>query len=467
MRKFFPASLLLLLLSGSCVTYYSTQYAFNKNFEVGKLDAAEKVLLKDKKGPERKTRLLHFLNLGTISFLQGHYAESNRFFEEAYIIGEDYQKNYFNEAVALFANPFLVEYKGEDHEHLLLHYYKALNFLKLNNYEAALVEARRMNIRLNQLNDKYSSENKYKRDAFIHLLMGLVYDANREYNNAFIAYRNAYNIYKEDYPRLFGLQVPEQLKQDLMRTAYLIHFDEDLRRYEEEFGIKYLHDPKPHGEMVFFWNSGLGPVKTEWAINFVIIKGDHNDLFFKNTELNMNFHFKFEEDEKEKRNSVADLELLRIVLPKYVERPLLFREAYIELNHIKYPLQKAEDVNAIAFHSLEQRIWLELSRSLLRVALKKATEHSIKRKNSDLGTAIGIMNFISERADVRNWQSIPHSIYYTRTPLNEGENTFTLHMNPSGAKSAENHSFTILAAPGKTIFGSFHSLETGSTFARY
>ena len=64
----------------------------------------------------------------------------------------------------------------------MIHYYKALNFLKLNDREAALVECKRMNIKLNRLSDKYKSDNKYKKDAFIQILMGIIYDANDDYN---------------------------------------------------------------------------------------------------------------------------------------------------------------------------------------------------------------------------------------------------------------------------------------------
>src|SRR5690606_26879271 len=100
-----------------------------------------------------------------------------------------------------------------------------------------LVECKRMNIRLNQLSDKYKSDNKYKRDAFIHLLMGIIYDANKDYNNAFIAYRNALEVYQTDYQKMFNLGPPEQLKQDLLRTAYLSGFNEELARFEKDLGM--------------------------------------------------------------------------------------------------------------------------------------------------------------------------------------------------------------------------------------
>jgi hypothetical protein len=52
------------------------------------------------------------------------------FFEKAYMLGEDYHVNYVNEAASFLLNPTIIEYKGEDFEILMVHYYKALNFLK-------------------------------------------------------------------------------------------------------------------------------------------------------------------------------------------------------------------------------------------------------------------------------------------------------------------------------------------------
>ncbi len=85
------------------------------------------------------------------------------------MFGEDYHINYLNEAASYLTNPNFTVYRGEDHEHLMVLYFKAINFLKLNRPEEALVECRRLSIRLNQLSDKYVSEQKFQRDAFIIL----------------------------------------------------------------------------------------------------------------------------------------------------------------------------------------------------------------------------------------------------------------------------------------------------------
>jgi hypothetical protein len=87
-----------------------------------------------------------------------------------------------------------------------------------------------------------------------------------------------------------------------------------------------------------------------------------------------------------------------------------------------YPLELAEDINKIAFKSLQDRMALEFSKTLIRAAIKKAAEHSLKKEHEGWGAVLGAVNALSEKADTRNWQTLPHSILYTRVPLHEGTN---------------------------------------------
>jgi len=107
--------------------------------------------------------------------------ESNLAFEEADKLIEDYQKNIGLEALALVTNPMVKPYKPEDFEVVMVNYFKALNYLNLGKYREALVEVRRINEKLNQLNDKYPDhKNRYQDDAFAHIVVGLKYESNRE-----------------------------------------------------------------------------------------------------------------------------------------------------------------------------------------------------------------------------------------------------------------------------------------------
>ena len=451
-------SLLLLVfvaLTSSCANYYQRHWSFNREFENGDLRTALETLQRNPRDGEGKNRFIYFANKGLLNSILGNYESSNAAFEKAFLFGEDYRINYLNQAVSYLSNPNFSAYRGEDHEHLMVLYFKAINFLKMNRPEEALVECRRLNIRLNQLNDKYSAPRKLQRDAFVHTLMGIIYQSAKDYNNAFIAYRNAVEVYENEYRELFKLDAPRQLKEDLLYTAHRSGLKEELEYFKAKFAMEGYAPPRHDADLVFFWHNGLAPVKDEWGINFVLDHREDNMVVFTNNSLGMSFPFQLKEDRE--KNDLRSLEVFRVAFPRYQERPLYFQSAEIESNGRLFPLQLSEDLNQIAFYSLKQRMVEELSKGLLRAALKKATEHSVRKENDQLGALIGVVNAITEKADTRSWQTLPHSIYYSRVPMNEGANTVTFRIRngyPNG------YTFTYTARKGQTLFHTFSSLES-------
>lgn len=451
-----------LFLCGACATYYQKNLDFNTEFQNGNLDQALQTLQHQENQANGRARFLYYVNNGLLLSVMGRYAESNDFLEKAYLFGEDYRVNYLNESISYLTNPNIVVYRGEDHEHLMVLYFKALNYLKMGREEDALVECRRLNIRLGQLTDRYSSPDKYQRDAFVHTLMGIIYQSDNDYNNAFIAYRNALEVYEGDYARMFGLAVPEQLRKDLLNAAWRTGFMDDFEMYKEKFGMAD-YEPDTTASLVFFWHNGLSPVKDEWSINFVITPGVGNVVVFSNAGMNITFPFTVD-DEKE-RADLRKLQVFRVAFPRYTERPMLYQSANLKLGSASYPLELAEDVNKVAFKCLNERMMLELGKGLLRAALKKTTEQSLRKENEGLGALLGVVNAITEKADTRNWQTLPHSIYYTRVPLVEGANVvdFTL----KSAQGSQDYHFTYKATRGQTLFHTFSSLETTARPYRY
>ncbi len=457
--KIIKTILIILLITAGCATYYQRNIKFQELFIQGKIEDAEKELKKNKRAAKDKNRLLYYLQNGVVSHILGKYEESNNFFEDAYIFTEDLQKNYAAEAFSLLYNPEVLPYRGEDFERVLIHYYKALNYLRLNKLEEAQVECRRINIILNQLNDKYSKhKNRYKSDAFALNLMGIIFEASGDYNNAFISYRNAYEAYEEVYRPLFGVATPLQLKKDLLRSAYQNGFTDELKKYEKSFGMQYSHNEQEGGELVFFWNNGLGPVKGEWSINFFIVRGKGGMVTFVNEEMGLSFPFFLEGSDSSL--TLGDLKFVRIAFPKYLERKPYFRNAELVASGKRYPLELAQDINGIAFKTLEDRMTRELATSLLRLALKQASEKAVRQKNENLGALLSIANALSEKADTRNWQTLPYSISYARIPLPEGKNTVELK-SYSPRKSRENSEiFYLEIKKSKTLFYMFHDLES-------
>ena len=442
-----------------CATYYRKTLQFQEYVVTGNFEKADQWLDKESKDKKGKNVLLYNLNRGYVSFMLQNYEASNHYFHTADLLIEDYIKNPANEALALLSNPTVKPYKPEDFEAVMLHYFTALNFVAMGKYSDALVECRRVNIKLNQLNDKYKDhKNRYQRDAFAHLLMGLIYEANRDYNNAFIAYRNAAEIYEQDYAKNFGVHIPQQLKQDILRTAYLTGFFDEVRFYEKIFSMNYTHTPVTNPEVIVFWLNGFGPIKHEWSINFTQLPGNTGFITLVNPDLGLNFPFYIGDRPAHERSAFSQFSMLRVAFPKYVERPPLFTSASIEGIKENYSLQMVENINDIAFKTLHDRMLRELSNSLLRLFTKKALEYAVRQQNSNLGAAVSIANALTEKADTRNWQTLPYSISYCRIPAREGINelSLTLHGHNNSKKT---HKIRVNCGKSGLYFYSFHSLE--------
>lgn len=449
------------VLLTACATYYQKLGEFNQDIEKGNIQQAKVFLEKDKKGPEGKARLLYNLNRGTVEWLLGNYSESNKYFNTADLLAEDYQKNAANTALALITNPMAQEYRGEDFELVLLYYYKAINYLQLGQKDEALVECRRLNLRLQQLNDKYTKKNRYSVDAFGLNLMGMIYESDGDYNNAFISYRNAVEAYENNYATQFNLGVPEQLKKDVINAAYKTGFPDEGERFEKKFNIKYQAKPENSGDLVFFWNNGLGPVKAENSINFSVIKGQGGFVTFANEEMGLNFPFYLPSSgNASNQSALSQLEFFRVAFPKYVERKPYYSSASISANGRSYKLDLGEDINKIAFKTLEDRMLREMGNSLLRLATKKAAEYAVRDQNKDLGAVMGIVNAVTEKADTRNWQTLPYAISYTRISLPQGKQEIKLNTHSFDNRTDKVSDFSFDIYKGKTTFHSYQSLES-------
>lgn len=455
-------ALICLIILQACASYYQSHLEFNSEFEQGDLQHALQTLGRHEEESNGKNRFIYYVNKGLLLSILGQYENSNELFEKAFLFGEDYRINYVAEAASYLTNPGVSVYRGEDHEHLMLLYFKAINYLKLNNPEEALVECRRLNIRLNQLADKYKSPEKLQRNAFIHTLMGIIYQSTGDYNNAFIAYRNANDVYENDYGKLFGLNAPDQLKKDLLTTAWLTGFTQEFESYREKFNMKDFKVSASDASLIFFWHNGLAPIKDEWSINFLISGGVGNMMVFSNESMNLSFPFPVESEKD--RGNLSRLQIFRVAFPRYVERPVYFQSAEIQSGDANFPLEKAEDVSRVAFYSLKQRMMEEFAKGLLRAALKKTAEESIRKEDDRLGAVLGLVNALTEKADTRNWQTLPHSIYYTRIPLKEGENHIRLSL---AADKKIPYDFNYQAKKGQTLFHTFSSLETSQSYHTY
>lgn len=430
----------LMLFLFSCSTYNQQTTQYYNQVRKGDYEAANKSLDKNKLLTKDRNKLLYLLEKGKNYHMLHQPDSSNQYFNLADEYMEQAKKNVGDAAVSTFINPMMERYKGEDFEKFMIHYYKALNYLYLNKKEDAIVEARRISLQTQQQGDKYNDKaNRYSKDAFSMIMQGALYESNWDVNNAFIAYRNALEVFESSPNKVhYGVLLPEQLKWDLLRTAYLNGFSSDVDFYERKFNLKYQAKPVSEGgELLLFWENGFAPIKDQQEFFFALLRGAGGVFYFSDPSGQITFPF----TDASTINNMGAVDLnefrsIRVTFPKYIPQPTYYKSAAVSIdNSAAINLELVEDINTLAIQNLKERRLKELGSALSRVAVKKITEYFLrggnkKGESSDFqqiaGSALGLYNMLSEKADTRNWQTLPSSISYTRIPLQKGKNVIQL-----------------------------------------
>ncbi len=247
--------LLLVIVLPGCATYSAGLEPVFADLKKGNFQDSEDQL-KKALSPDGADGLLYYLELGVIRHLDGNYIASNRAFEEAERLAEQLETtSLINATLSMFSNARQANYAGQSHEKLLINYYKALNYLgiaeqatdnnaRLDALEGSRVEARRLIMKLNDLNDRIGTyqqrnddadstynrilqlfnalsgdvidENKltYRDDAMAHYLTGLSFEMNGEYDDARISYQKSAESYQQGYAEQF------RLGQDITAQAW-------------------------------------------------------------------------------------------------------------------------------------------------------------------------------------------------------------------------------------------------------
>lgn len=426
------AFMLLLFVVQSCGTYNTKTADIENQLVTGRFNEASKAIDDNKFLNKQRNRLLYLFEKGKMEHLAGNYAASNKLLEQAYILIDDRIKANAGQTIAAkFTNPMAEPYKGEDFEKVTIHYYMALNYFFLGQPNEALVEAKRINIKLLQLNEKYNSnKNKYTRDAFSQILQGILYEATGDINNAFIAYRNAEEIYTGSDGVYFGVTLPEQLKKDLIRTSRQLGFTQEYNAYIKKYNVtaQKATSLPPAGEAIVFWENGLAPAKDQ-----IIITASGGGHFFYGTYMDGNIQqdILIPIPFGTKTGSIN-----AIAIPKYRTRESYYSKAALIVNGKEQLFEEAQNFNSIARQCLKDRMLRETVDLIVRFAAKKGGSallaaiakeamgddaENLVRLGADAAGAL------TEKADTRNWQSLPATISYTRVPLQEGtENKFII-----------------------------------------
>ena len=413
MIKTLPFLLIISFLIVGCAGYKFQEVI--EPLETGKPEDAYTYL--QKHGP-KKSDIPHQFELGLVAHYANHFAESNKAFDIAGDIAEDrYTKSVSKELGSLVTSDRLRPYSGTQYERLLSHYYRALNYVYLNQLDGALIECRRATALINYFkgeDEKYD----FFGAAFLAHFSGILFEAAGEWNDALISYKQAAAYYKNAAEKT-GVNTPEDIAHALLRLTNRLGFADEFERYRNEYGEPPEH-PENYGELILFYESGYVPPKTETALMFPILKTDKVDDAEKFVPTLITREGAVYEEVK--------LEyLLRVAMPTIDSHRPRFSgiRVAVEGNQETRGVL-VEDVENIAIETFNQERPIILFRTLLRGVGKYLLFRQANKKNEALGLLANLAGVVSEQADTRSWQTLPNQIFIVRMPLPAGTHTLNL-----------------------------------------
>jgi uncharacterized protein len=446
----------LIFLMAGCSGMFAHYGGVERSLMAGHPDQAVTRIQDAQDDYGRNNRLLYLMDHGMVLHLAGRYQESNAVLEEAHLLVEEqYATRIRDEASALLLNETQLPYEGEPFEHVLINVVKALNYALLSQWNDTLVEARRIDHRLNVLSDR-AEGHAYKEDPFARYLTGVLYEIAGDLNNAFVAFRKAEAVYDE--ARAWSrVPLPDALKADLIRVTSALHLTEDLERYRTKYpevaSEAATSRSTDMAQLIVVSYHGRSPQKEDLFIDVPIsLDALYLVALAKSTGLRST---------RSTRGGEALLygihgRIARVALPRLVPQRAKTAYSTIQLTDgtttFDAHSQRMYDIGAVAEKNLDDGYNTLVLRAVARAAMKMAAAEGIgigvrsavhKNSNDWIGLLALILARIfvlaTEEADIRSWRTLPGEIHLARLWIPAG--SYSVMMN------AVDHQGRVIGSP--------------------
>lgn len=412
LKSRFGICLLLLVFVTSCASYQHTMSGPRNLLKQGQ-NAAALVKLKELAEKPSDDQLVFLLEYGTALQVDGQYKASNDVFLKADKLADINDFHSVSNIVgASLGSETMIQYKGESYEKVLINAMLAINYLMLNSPEDALIETRRLNEKLTKM--RMDGRKPYELNPFAKYLSALIWESDRKFDDAYIAFEEAYKLDPTN----------PLIKYDLIRAAKNARRDETYKKWKSEFtGIS--DDPswydKGLGELVVIYQQGWGPEKK-------MAPGQYR-------------------------------------FPKLYPVSSTTQTLKVGVSSDSFPLkeqisQTIYDVSQVAITTLNDDYGALVARRVGALASKAVVADQIRQKNQLMGSLAWIAMNVSDQADLRQWSSLPASIQMTKFRLKPG--TYKLKMTGleySGNPTADQFEGEFKITAGKKTFINYRSLR--------
>jgi len=436
---------LLLLLLFSCasmktnVDFYRPVMTdlVNSNFDAAAVKLAK---AKDAGEYKEKDRVLYYLDNGSVLHYADEYVESNILLEDAdQSMEELFTKSISNIATSYLLNDNALDYYGEVYENLYVNIFKALNYLKLNKFDDAYVEIKRVNDKLNELNIKYGEMVDELNDAENQEIKVEKHKINF-YDDALAEYLS-YLIFRTDHER-------DDARISFEKMVKAMDTQSAIYTFPKPSFIKEGPKSRPGSHLNVIAFTGNAPTKiavggtiTTWD-NFVTVtdvSGYKNGVSFPFPGVKSGYHFKFSFPMLQTPPSnVAKIKVL--VNGKIIGEPELI-----------------EDLGNVAKHTFESHLNIIYIKTIIRTVAKglaaAEAKKAIKKQtgaNDLFGALINIATDLAvdatENADLRCWHTMPQKCYVAEYKLKPGTYDISIHFlanNGQVIKKVDHRQFKI------------------------
>lgn len=459
------AGILMLSACGPSVNRY---VLIEQSLAAGDAKQADAIVQQAEKSYGSKSRLLYDMDRGMTLQLAGDYQQSSAVLEQA----EDeverlYTRTVRSEAAAFLTNDNALSYEGDSYEHVMINVIKALNYASLGQFQEALVEARRIDHRLNVLTDKANDKTGYHEDGFARYLTGILYEVTGDINNAFIAYRKAYDAY-EEMRGWARVPAPAQLRADLLRTSEALHLTnefEEYRRLFPETVWQPLSAVADLAHVVLISYNGRAPHKEDRYLDLPISL-DALQLVL----LNRGFSQSPRHQQRAADTVLYGLNgrVVRVALPRLITQKTQVPAEQLTLigdsgHRVTVRSELGQNISSLAEKSLSDRLPGITVKALARAAVKFAMAEGATRGAQQaagkdaapwVGLVVGLLTkglaVASEEADKRSWQTLPDEIHVARAWVAPGQYRASVQLIGRGADQTKERERTLILAPGQT-----------------
>ena len=383
---------------------------------------------------------------------QGDLDASNHAFDTAELrIADLYTRSLRREALSLITNDRALEYRAAAYEHVYIAYFRSWNYLDRNDVEGTLVEARRINQRLDFLAASCPEEDgTCGNDVFLRYWSGLLFEWGHETNDAYVSYKKAHEALRSE-GEFHRELAPADLGKRLVDLAGRMGFKDEAKFYADLYGI----DPRAQagsrsGTMIWVWENGFVGRREQASTVLPILKGETEEIRKDQATWSQTLA-----NRKGLNHDGVEVDyLLRISLPIFVEVPPRAEGADFETDHVSAHAQTLAPLSIMAQNALDRAmggiVLRATARSLTKYLAKKTTD---KEVGKDAGTLVNLLGLALEQSDTRSWRSLPHDIGVAVLPVDPGTHVTRIRVRAANGEILEDMTQSGIQVPaGGLVF---------------